>query len=141
MRNSSISLLAGTAFLGLTSLVHANTIDLSTASLTGGARLQGGGSQIFFAPNQVGTATFAFFSVPSTQYTISVAGQINQSPSFFEFLVDAKGPGPGGFVQLGSDVNFHSGLQTITSPTFTDLGPSGFFRIQSAGRDLPRWSG
>jgi len=64
---------------------------------------------------------------------IEVTGQNNQSSSFFQFIVDADGPGFGGFVQLGSNVNFGSGFNTITLPAFTDLGTSDFFRIVNGG--------
>jgi hypothetical protein len=64
---------------------------------------------------------------------IKVTGQNNQSSSFFQFLVDADGHGPGGFAQLGSNVNFGSGFNTITLPAFTDLGTSDFFRIVNGG--------
>jgi hypothetical protein len=53
--------------------------------------------------------------------------------SFFQFLIDADGPGPGGFVQLGGNVNFGSGFNTITLPAFTNLGTSDFFRIVNGG--------
>jgi hypothetical protein len=87
-----------------------------------------------FDPNTAGeTATFTISSVPGTQYVIDVTGQNNQSSSFFQFLVDADGPGPGGFVQLGSNVNFGSGFNTITLPAFTDLGTTDFFRIVNGG--------
>ena len=106
----------------------------ATAVFTGGAATIAGGSHIKFDPNTPGeTATFTLSSVPGTQYVIQVTGQNNQSSSFFQFLVDADGPGPGGFVQLGSNVNFGSGVNTITLPAFTDLGTSDFFRIVNGG--------
>jgi hypothetical protein len=140
MHKLSISLLGGAAlggaaFLGLTSLAHANTVtlDLSTAVLTGGASVIGGG-KIKFDPNTAGeTATFTISSVPGTQYVINVTGQNDQSSSFFQFLIDADGPGAGGFVQLGSNINFGSGFNTITSPAFTDLATTDFFRIINGG--------
>ena len=65
------------------------------------------GSKIKFDPNTPGeTATFTLSSVLGMQYVIRVTGQNNQSSSFFQFLIDADGPGPAGFVQLGSNVNF-----------------------------------
>jgi hypothetical protein len=63
---------------------------------------------------------------------ISVTGQNNQSSSFFQFLIDADGPGPAGFVQLGSNINL-SAFNTIALPAFTDLGTSDFFRIVNGG--------
>ena len=87
-----------------------------------------------FDPNIAGeTATFTLPSIPGTQYSIQVTGQNNQSSSFFQFLVDRDGPGPSGFVQLGNNVNFGNGFNTITLATFTDLGTSDFFRIVNGG--------
>jgi hypothetical protein len=128
-----ISLLATVAVLGLATLAHADTIDLNTASLSGGVSVIANGTDLFFSPNQTGTATFTFASVPGTPYEITITGQNNQSSSFFQFFVDADGPGPGGFVQLGGNINFGSGFQTITLPLFTDLSTSDFFRIASGG--------
>jgi hypothetical protein len=124
------------AFCGLVaapSVLHAATIslDLTTAVFTGGASTITG---IKFDPNTSGeAATFTLSSVPGAEYVIAVTGQNNQSSSFFQFLVDADGPGAGGFVQLGSNVNFGSGFNTITLPAFTDLGTSDFFKIVNGG--------
>jgi hypothetical protein len=108
-------------------------LDLNTAVLTGGASIIGG-PKIKFDPNITGeTATFTIPSVVGTQYSISVTGQSNASSSFVQFFIDADGPGPGGFVQLGSNVNFGSGFNTITLATFTDLGTSDFLRIINGG--------
>jgi hypothetical protein len=111
------------------------TLDLSTAVFTGGAGTIAGGDRIKFDPNQAGeTATFTLASIPGTQYVISVTGQTNQSSSFVQFFIDADGPGAGvGFVQLGGNINFGSGFNTITLPAFTDLGTSDFFRIINGG--------
>ena len=38
-----------------------------------------------------------------------------------------------GFVPLASNVNFGSGFNTITLPTFTDLGTFDFFQIINGG--------
>jgi hypothetical protein len=123
-------------FVAAPSVLHAATIslDLTTAVFIGGAGIITGGSQIKFDPNTSGeAATFTLSSVPGAEYVIAVTGQNNQSSSFFQFLVDADGPGAGGFVQLGSNVNFGSGFNTITLPAFTDLGTSDFFRIVNGG--------
>jgi hypothetical protein len=116
---------------------HADTVslDLSTAVFTGGAGTIADGARIKFDPNQAGeTATFTLPSIPGTPYVISVTGQTNQSSSFLNFFIDADGPGTGvGFVQLGGDINFGSGFNTITLPAFTDLGTSDFFRIVNGG--------
>jgi hypothetical protein len=134
---SQLAVLVGVCSLvAAPSVSHAATItlDLTTAVFTGGAGTIGGGSKIKFDPNAAGeTATFALSSVPGTQYVIEVTGQNNQSSSFLQFLIDADGPGPGGFAQLGGNVNFGSGLNTITLPAFTDLGTSDFFRIVNGG--------
>jgi hypothetical protein len=72
-------------------------------------------------------------SIPGEQYSIQVTGHNDASTSFFEFLIDADGAGPGGFVQLGGDLNFGSGFSTVTLPTFTDLGALDFLRIVNGG--------
>jgi hypothetical protein len=113
---------------------QAATVDLNTAILTGGASFIAGGSRIMFDPNIGGeTATFTIPSIPGTQYSIQVTGQNNQSSSFFQFLVDPDGLGPSGFIQLGNNVNFGNGFNTITLATFIDLGTSDFFRIINGG--------
>jgi hypothetical protein len=113
---------------------QAATVDLNTAILTGGASFIAGGSRIMFDPNIAGeTATFKIPSIPGTQYSIQVTGQNNQSSSFFQFLVDPDGLGPSGFIQLGNNVNFGNGFNTITLATFIDLGTSDFFRIINGG--------
>jgi hypothetical protein len=113
---------------------QAATVDLNTATLTGGASFIAGGSRIMFDPNIAGeTATFTIPSIPGTQYSIQVTGQNNQSSSFFQFLVDPDGLGPSGFIQLGNNVNFGNGFNTITLATFIDLGTSDFFRIINGG--------
>ena len=135
--NRLLVALAGICGLVATSSVsHAATItlDLTTAVFTGGAGTIAGGSEIKFDPNKSGeTATFTLSSVPGAEYVIAVTGQNNQSSSFFQFFVDADGPGPGDFVQLGINVNFGSGFSTKTLPAFTDLGTSDFFRIVNGG--------
>jgi hypothetical protein len=115
-------------------VAQAATVPLDSAILTGGASFIAGGSRIMFDPNIAGeTATFTLPSIPGTQYSIQVTGQNNQSSSFFQFLVDRDGLGPSGFIQLGNNVNFGNGFNTITLATFTDLGTSDFFRIINGG--------
>ena len=115
-------------------VTQAATVPIDSAILNGGASFIAGGSRIMFDPNIAGeTATFTLPSIPGTQYSIQVTGQNNQSSSFFQFLVDRDGPGPSGFVQLGNNVNFGNGFNTITLATFTDLGTSDFFRIINGG--------
>jgi len=110
------------------------TLDLSTAVLAGGAGFIAGDNRIKFDPNIPGeTATFTFPSVAGTQYVISVTGQSNQSSSFVQFFIDANGPGVGGFAQLGGNINFGSGFNTVMLPAFTDLGTSDFLRIVNGG--------
>jgi MYXO-CTERM domain-containing protein len=130
-------LAAFTAICGLVAAspaAHAATIplDLSMAVFTRGA--VAGGARIQFDSNTAGqTATFIFPSVPGTEYVISVTGQSNQSSSFVQFFIDADGPGAGDFAQLGGNINFGSGFNTITLPTFTDLGTLDFLRIVNGG--------
>src|SRR3954447_11758987 len=117
-----------------TNVGQAATVPIDSAVLTGGASFIADGSRIKFDPNIAGeTATFTLPSIPGTQYSIQVTGQNNQSSSFFQFLVDPDGPGPSGFIQLGNNVNFGNGFNTITLATFTDLGTSDFFRIINGG--------
>ena len=114
---------------------QAATVDLNSAVLTGGASLIANDGRIKFDPNIAGeTATFTLQSIVGAQYSIQVTGQNNQSNSFFQFLIDPDGPGTAsGFVPLASNVNFGSGFNTITLPTFTDLGTLDFFRIINGG--------
>lgn len=133
MRSVSISLAAGLVFLGITTFAHADTVtlDLSTAGLAGGASLIGGGSKIKLDPNTAGEmATLSFASVSGQQYSISVTGENDSSASFFNFLIDK---GNGTFVSLASNVNFGSGFNTITLPSFIDLGTSDLLRIVNGG--------
>ena len=114
---------------------QAATVDLNSAILTGGASLIANDGRIKFDPNIAGeTATFTLQSIVGAQYSIQVTGQNNQSDSFFQFLIDPDGPGTSsGFVQLGNNINFGSGFNTITLPTFTDLGTFDFFQIINGG--------
>jgi hypothetical protein len=133
--NRTLAALTAIGALAASPSSYANTInlDLSTAVLSGGDSLIAGGTRIKFDPNTAGeTATFTLTSVPGTQYSFSVTGQNDQSSSFLQFLIDADGPGPGGFTQLGS-LNFGSSFNTVTLPTFTDLGTSDFLRIVNGG--------
>jgi hypothetical protein len=132
--NRFLPALAGVcALVAASPAAHAVTIDISTAILSGGAKFQDDDSKIKFAPNEIGQADFTLDSVPGTQYVISVTGQNNQSQSFFQFFIDADGPGAGGFVQLGGNINFGSGFNTIALLPFTDIGNTDFFRIVSGG--------
>src|SRR6267378_7577589 len=109
--------------LAMPAVAGADTIDLSEAVLAGGASLIGGGSKIQFDAQVSGeSATFTLPSIPGQQYSIQVTGHNDASSSFFQFLIDADGPGPGGFVQLGQNLNFGSGFQTVMLPTFINVG-------------------
>jgi hypothetical protein len=126
----------GVAFglLAMPAAAGAITIDLGQAILDGGASSNGGDSKIKFDAQVTGeSATFMLPSTPGQEYSIQVTGHNDSSTSFFQFLIDADGPGPGGFVQLGGNLNFGSGFPTLTLPTFTDLGTSDFFRIVNGG--------
>jgi hypothetical protein len=136
--NMNRLLTALTAVCGLVAAspaAHADTIPFGPGEFAGGAGLIAGGTRIKFDPNIPGeTATFTLASVPGTQYVISVTGQSNQSASFIQVLIDRDGPGTtSGFVQLGSNINFGSGFQTVTLPAFTDLGTADSLRLMNGG--------
>jgi hypothetical protein len=85
------------------------TVNLSDAVLAGGVSLIGGGSKIQFDSQASGqSATFTLPSIPGREYSIEVTGHNNASTSFFQFLIDTDGAGPGGFVQLGGNLIFGS---------------------------------
>ena len=130
-------LAALTAVCGLVAAApaaRADTIPLGTAMLADGASFIAGGSRIKFDPNNPGErATFVLASVPNTQYVISITGQSNQSASFIQAFIDRDGTGPLDFVQLGSNINFGSGFETITLPAFTDVGTFDFLRLTNGG--------
>jgi hypothetical protein len=79
------------------------------------------------------SATFTLPSIPGEQFSIQVTGHNDASSSFFQFLIDADGAGPGGFVQLGSNLNFGRDFSTLTLPAFTDIGTSDLLRIVNGG--------
>jgi len=106
------------------------TLDLSSAVLDG-ASLIAGDSRISFDPNVAGqTATFSFASVPGEPFSINVTGQNNSSSSFFDFSIDR---GDGTFVSLATNINFGSGFNTITLPSFIDLGTTDLLTIVNGG--------
>lgn len=110
------------------------TVNLSDAVLAGGVSLIGGGSKIQFDSQASGqSATFTLPSIPGREYSIEVTGHNNASTSFFQFLIDTDGAGPGGFVQLGGNLIFGSGFPTFTLPTFTNIGTTDFFKIVNGG--------
>lgn len=132
MRHSVAAFVITFGFLAMPAAASAITIDLGRAILDGGASFIGGDSKIKFDAHATGeSATFILPSTPGQEYSIQVTG--HNSTSFFQFLIDADGPGPGGFVQLGSNLNFGDGFPTLTLPTFTDRGTSDFFRIVNGG--------
>ena len=109
------------------------TLPLGSALLEGGADLQGG-PKIFFKPNIPDqSATFTFASTPGQEYVITITGHSNNSTSFFNFFIDADGPGGlTDFVQLGGDISL-SGFSTIALPSFIDLGTTDYFKIVNGG--------
>jgi LPXTG-motif cell wall-anchored protein len=120
--------------LGLvTSPTYAVPLDISGAELTGGASFIGGGTKIKFAPNESGTATFTFDSIPNQPYVITVTGSSNNSTSFFNFFIDPDGPGGAPEIQLGGDYSLQPGFVTIALPSFIDVGTVDYFRIVSGG--------
>lgn len=58
-----------------------------------------------------------------------MTGQSNPN-SFFNFLIDA---GTGTFVSLASNINFGSGFNTITLPSFVDAGTIDRLQIVNGG--------
>jgi len=129
---STLVILSGLITMPVAS--RADTIDLSQAVLAGGASFIGGGSKIKFDAQASGeSATITLPSIQGQQYAIQMTGHNDASSSFFQFLIDVDGAGPGGFVQLGDNFNFGSGFSTLTLPTFTDLGSSDFLRIVNGG--------
>ena len=134
LRYASVVLVCAALFAPPATEAATLTLDLSTAVVTGGAGFIANEGRLKFDANTPGqTATFTFPSVQGEQYSITLTGQNNQSTSFFQFLIDADGAGPGGFVQLGSNFNFGTGFNRITLPAFTDVGTSDFFRIVNGG--------
>jgi hypothetical protein len=134
MKHILATLAVGFGLVAAPAASYAVTVPIDTAVLAGGAGFIGGGDTIKFDANVTGeSATFTLASVPGTPYVISVTGHNDASSSFFRFLIDRDGPGAGGFVQLGSDLNFGSGFSTITLPSFIDLGTFDFFRIVNGG--------
>jgi hypothetical protein len=109
------------------------SLNISSADLAGGASFIGGGTKIKFDPNEPGSATFTLNSIPNQEYVITVTGHNDDSNSYFNFFIDADGPGAGGFVQLGGNSTLQPGFVTITLPAFTDLGTTDFFKIVNGG--------
>jgi hypothetical protein len=117
----------------VTTPARAITLDISEAVLVGGASFIGGGTKIKFAPNESGSATFTFDSVPNQEYVITVTGSSNNSTSYFNFFIDPDGLGAAPEVQLGGNYSLQPGFVTIALPSFTDLGNIDTLRIVSGG--------
>ena len=109
------------------------SLDISAAVLAGGASFIGGGTKIKFDPNDSGSATFTLDSIPNQEYVITVTGHNDDSSSYFNFFIDADGPGAGSFVQLGGNFTLQPGFVTIALPAFVDLGTTDYFRITNGG--------
>jgi hypothetical protein len=134
MRKALTAFVVASGLLAMPVQADALTIDIGEAILANGASFIGGDSKIQFDSQVSGqSATFSLPSIPGQEYSIQVTGHNNSSTSFFQFLLDADGPGPGGFVQLGDTLNFGGGFPTLTLPTFTNLGNSDLFRIVNGG--------
>jgi hypothetical protein len=114
-----------------TSPARAITLDLSEAVLAGGAEFKG--TNIKFAPNKSGSATFTFDSVPNQEYVITVTGHNDNSTSYFNFFVDPDGLGAAPEFQLGGNFTFQPGFVTIALPSFIDIGTIDTLRIVSGG--------
>jgi len=110
---------------------RAITLDLSKADLAGGAEFKG--TNIKFAPNESGSATFTFDSVPNQEYVITVTGHNDNSTSYFNFFVDPDGLGAAPEIQLGGNFTFQPGFITIALPSFIDIGTIDTLRIVSGG--------
>ena len=111
MRHALTAFVVATGLLATPVQAHALTIDIGQAILAGGASFIGGGSKIQFDSQVSGqSATFTLPSIPGQEYSIQVTGHNNDSTSFFQFLIDTDGPGPGSFVQLGEILNFGGGF-------------------------------
>jgi hypothetical protein len=115
----------------VTSPARAITLDLSEAVLAGGAEFKG--TNIKFAPNKSGSATFTFDSVPNEEYVITVTGHNDNSTSYFNFFVDPDGLGAAPEFQLGGNFTFQPGFVTIALPSFIDIGTIDTLRIVSGG--------
>ena len=117
----------------VTSPARAITLDISEAVLVGGASFIAGDTKIKFAPNESGSATFTFGSVPNQEYVVTVTGSSNNSTSYFNFFIDPDGAGAAPEVQLGGNFSFQPGFITIALPSFTDIGTIDILRIVSGG--------
>jgi len=134
MRHALAAFVVASGLIAFPAAAGAITIDIGEAILAGGASFIGGGSKIKFDAQATGeSATFILPSIPGQEYSIQVTGHNDSSTSFFQFLIDADGPGPGGYVQLGNNLNFGSGFPTLTLSTFTNIGNSDFFRVINGG--------
>lgn len=114
-----------------TSPARAITLDLGEAVLTDGAEFKG--TNIKFAPNKSGSATFTFDSVPNQQYVITVTGHNDSSTSFFNFFIDPDGLGGAPEFQLGGNFTFRPGFITLALPSFIDIGTIDTLRIVNGG--------
>jgi hypothetical protein len=115
----------------VTSPARAITLDLSKADLAGGTEFKG--TNIKFAPNESGSATFTFDSVPNQEYVITVTGHNDNSTSYFNFFVDPDGLGAAPEIQLGGNFTFQPGFITLALPSFIDIGTIDTLRIVSGG--------
>ena len=116
----------------VSSPARAVSLDISQAVLDGPKFIANDGT-IKFDPNDPGSALFTLDSIPNQEYVISVTGHNDFSTSYFNFFIDADGPGPAGYAQLGGNYTFQPGHITINLPAFTDLGTTDFFRIVNGG--------
>ena len=116
----------------VTSPARAITLDLSEAVLAGGAEFKG--TNIKFAPNQSGSATFTFDSVPNQQYVITVTGHNDNSTSYFNFFVDPDGLGAAPEIQLGGNSLSSQVLSPLRCPRLSTSEPSTRYASSAAGR-------
>lgn len=120
------ALMSALAFSGVISSARASTItlDLTTAALVGDVSVNGAGTDLKFAPNGTGTATFTFASILGDSYVIDVTGQSNESTSFLSFTINGN--------TLGSNTNFNPPT-TVALPSFVDPGTLDVFAITNGG--------
>lgn len=133
MKSALVGAAAIALSLSASAPAAAVTLALSDAVLEGGASLIGGPKIQFDANTSGQSATWTFASTPGQEYVITITGHSNNSTSFFNFFIDADGPGDlTDFVQLGGDISL-SGFSTIALPSFIDLGTTDYFRIVNGG--------
>jgi hypothetical protein len=120
-------LMSALAVSGAISSARASTItlNLTTAAFSNGnVSVNGAGTDLKFAPNGIGTATFTFASILGDSYVIDVTGQGNESSSFLSFTINGN--------TLGGNTSFNP-PKTVALPSFVDPGTLDVFAITNGG--------